>query len=238
MPPGLYVFYQSFCIILAFLDPKLRSPSLSSSCKLPTYILLCDCSRRVGPLKSECYSIIASHYHHFVDLRLQRALHLQRNGGICLHRYLIVKDFITDFHNQNQKNSIRIQFIWYFSITLTATGKLMNFVSSWNQELLRQWYRFSKTAELLCWNFEEKSATWGRKKSQNIPVQIINIAGIHYWLQMGVCPLSKWHSPQPSTRAAASPLHWGSGCCGAGAGLLQHPTAPCASWLPAIAFWW
>lgn len=38
---------------------------------------------------------------------------------------------------------------------------------------------------------------------------------------------------------AASPLQRGSGCNGAVlGGLLQHPTASCASWLPAVAFWW
>lgn len=86
-----------------------------------------------------------------------------------------------------------------------------------------------KSAELLCWNFKEKSATWGRKKSQNIPVQIIHIAGIYYWLQTGVCKaLCKGDSPQPSTPR----------CPGAGTGLLQLPTAPPASWLSALAFWW
>lgn len=31
----------------------------------------------------------------------------------------------------------------------------------------------------MCWNFKEKNATWGRKKSQKIPAQIINIVGIY-----------------------------------------------------------
>lgn len=36
-----------------------------------------------------------------------------------------------------------------------------------------------KTAELLCWNVKERNATWGRKKSQKIPAQIINVGGIY-----------------------------------------------------------
>ena len=59
----------SFWIVLAFLDPKLRNPSLPSLCKLPTcYIMLCECLRRVRSLKGGCYSVMALHYDHFVSL--------------------------------------------------------------------------------------------------------------------------------------------------------------------------
>lgn len=120
MPPGLYIFYhrQSFCIILAFLDPKLRNPSVSSSCKLPTHILLCDCFRRVRSLKGGCYSTMALHHHHFVNLTLQSTLHLQRNGGIGLHRYLIFKDYMTDFHNQNFKKTQSKYHLFNISVLL------------------------------------------------------------------------------------------------------------------------
>lgn len=59
---------------------------------------------------------MASHYHYFVSLTLQSTLHLQRNGGMGLHWYLIVKGFMTDFHHQNnKKNSIE-----YYSFNISV----------------------------------------------------------------------------------------------------------------------
>lgn len=130
-------------------------------------------------------------------------------------RSILISNFqgFCDWFLQSKKKNKTKSKYHLFNISVV---KLMNFVSSWNQELLMQWYRLSKTAELLCRNFKEKSATWGRKKSQNIPVQIINIRGIYYWLQRGVYKaLGEGDSPQPGTP-----------CCPGAVALMRRGRAP------------
>jgi len=96
----------------------------------------------------------------------------------------------------------------------------MSFVFSQSQELLRQSYRFSKTAELLyCYTetLKKKNATRGRKKSQRTPAQMIKAMDMYKQPQRGVCKtLSKAHSGMHLNRAAAGQqlrgAEWDSSC--------------------------